>query len=282
MSDITIHDIKKLKIHYLSDIHLELYDLTKIPRILKQIIPQSPICVLAGDIGYPFQSTYEAFLRGIHSKFEHIFLIHGNHEYYQLKDNFGKSNEEIIQKTREIIETHNLYKIHFLHNSHYDLPNSILDPNGSEDSRESSNFRFIGSILWSKIEDKRYLSNDYELIYQSGISELNETHQLCKEYIQNALIQAQNDHKKVIMITHHLPSFKLNHQKYAKYINYHQCYSSHCDDLINNPIKLWIFGHTHMDINMNINNVLCVANPIGYKGEKLNPNFNRVVEINDD
>lgn len=260
-----INHIKKLKIHYLSDIHLELYDLTKVPRLLQQIVPQSPICVLAGDIGYPFQRTYETFLRGIHSKFEHIFLIHGNHEYYQLKENKGKSNEEIVEKTREIIKTYNLHKIHFLYNSYYDLPNS--------------NFRFIGSILWSKIEDKRYLSNDYE---QSNVQELNETHQLCKDYIKNGLIEAQNEDKKVIMITHHLPSFKLNHQKYAKYINYFQCFSSHCDDLINEPVKLWIFGHTHMDINMEINKILCVANPIGYKGEKLNPNFNGVVEVNDD
>jgi predicted phosphodiesterase len=282
MAYAVINHIKKLKIHYLSDIHLEFYDITKIPRILQQIVPQSPICVLAGDIGYPFQSTYEVFLRGIHSKFEHIFLIHGNHEYYQLKNNKGKSNEEIVEKTREIIETHNLHKIHFLHNSHYDLPNSTLDPNGSEGSRESSNFRFIGSILWSKIEDKRYLSNDYELIYTNGVDQLNETHELCKNYIKNALIQAQNEDKKVIMITHHLPSFKLNHPKYAKYLNYHQCFSSHSDDLINEPVKLWIFGHTHMDINMKINDVCCVANPIGYKGEKLNPNFNRVVEVSDD
>lgn len=268
MSYAAINHIKKLKIHYLSDIHLEYYDLTKISRLLKQIVPQSTICVLAGDIGYPFQSTYEAFLHGIHSKFEHIFLIHRNHEYYQLKNNKGKNNEEIVQKTREIIESHNLHKIHFLHNSYYDLPNS--------------NFRFIGSILSSKIEDPRYLSNDYELIYQSSISKLNQTHELCKNYIQNELIEAQNKEKKVIMISHHLPSFKLNHQKYVKYINYHQCFSSHSDDLINDPVKLWIFGHTHTNINMNINNVLCIANPIGYKGENLNTNFNGVVEVNDE
>ncbi len=254
-----------IKIHYLSDIHLELYDLTKIPRLLQQIVPQSHICVLAGDIGYVFQKSYEAFLRGIHSKFEHIFLIHGNHEYYQLKENKGKSIEEIVEKTHEIINTYNLHKIHFLNNSYYDLPNS--------------DFRFIGSILWSNIENPRYLSNDYELIYKNGITQLNENHILCKNYLESALLQTQNDKKNVIMITHFLPSFKLNHIKYAKYINYHQCFSSHCDYLIQDPVKLWIFGHTHMDINMNINNVLCVANPIGYKGEKLDPNFNAVIEI---
>ncbi len=265
MSYAVINHIKKIKIHYLSDIHLEFYDMTKIPRLLQQIVPQSPICVLAGDIGYPFQKSYEAFLRGIHSKFEHIFLIHGNHEYYQLKENKGKSMEQMVQKTEEIINTHHLHKIHFLNNSHYDLP--------------KSDFRFIGSILWSNIENPRYLSNDYELIYENGVTQLNECHALSKSYVESALLQAQNDKKNVIMITHFLPSFKLNHIKYSKYMNYFQCFSSHCDYLIQDPVKLWIFGHTHMDMNMNINNVLCVANPIGYKGEKLDPKFNEVIDV---
>ena len=281
-----ISRINKIKIHYLSDIHLEYYDLTKIPRLLQQIVPQSPICVLAGDIGYVFQKSYESFLRGIHSKFDHIFLIHGNHEYYQLKENLGHTNEEILQKTKNIISTHDLHKIHFLHNTHYDLPNSP--------------FRFIGSVLWSNIEDNRYLSNDFHMIHKYGIDddsslqesllpsgdlrshkkvEINKEHQLCKDYIKSALIQATHEDKRVIMITHFLPSFKLNHPKYAKYINYHQCFSSHCDDLIKEPIQAWIFGHTHMDIHMKINDVLCVANPIGYKGEKLDPKFNAFITI---
>jgi predicted phosphodiesterase len=250
-------------IHYLSDIHLELYDITKIPRILQLIIPQSNICVLAGDIGYPFEQTYISFLRGIHSKFEHIFLIHGNHEYYQFGNNQGKSNEEIIQQTHDIISYYHLDKIHFLHNSHYDL----------------GKYRFIGSVLWSHIEDERYLSNDYDVVYKNSIEEMNQTHFLCKDYIQQALIQAQTDEKEVIMITHHLPSYRLNHPKYARYYQYHQCFSSHSDEFITHPVKLWIFGHTHSTIHMNINNILCISNPIGYKGERVDVNFNCFVEI---
>lgn len=259
--------IKKiLKIHYLSDIHLEFYDLTKIPRLLKQIIPQSNICVLAGDIGYPFQKSYEAFLRGIHLKFEHIFLIHGNHEYYQLKDNKGKTNQEIVDKTRKILEEHQLNNIHFLRNSHYDI----------------DDYRFVGSILWSKIEDPRYLSNDYEMIYQNSIDEMNCTHENDRKYIQNTLIQAKTDQKKVIMITHHLPSFELNHPKYARHYKYHQCFSSHSDDLICDPVKLWIFGHTHMQIKHKINDIICTANPIGYPGENMNISFNKVIFVEED
>ncbi len=258
----------KMKIHYLSDLHLEFYDLTKVPRILQQIVPQSPICVLAGDIGYPFQKTYEAFLRGINTKFEHVFLIHGNHEYYKLKENSGKSMDEIVQRTQEIISTHELNNIHFLNNTHYDL----------------GEHRFIGSTLWSHISNPRFLSNDFRVMYDSeevAIEELNGRHLVCKEYLRSELIRAKEESKKVIVITHHLPSFRLNHMKYARFLNYHQCFSSHSDDLAKDPVCLWIFGHTHMDIQMRIGeeDVLCVANPIGYKGERVNPNFNASVEI---
>jgi predicted phosphodiesterase len=254
-----------MKIHYLSDIHLELYDITKIPYLLQKIIPQSNICVLAGDIGYVFQKTYISFLRGISPKFEHIFLIHGNHEYYQLKENKGKTHQEIIQKTHEIILQYNLHNIHFLNNSHYDL----------------DEYRFIGSILWSKIENTQFLSNDYSHIYMNDVTTMNDTHTQCVNYIQDSISQARDLQKKVIVITHYLPSYKLNHPKYAKYYNYFQCFSSHCDYLIKDPVKLWVFGHTHMHIYEKINDVICVANPIGYKDEKTNIDidYNKVIEI---
>jgi len=94
----------KFKFNYLSDLHLEFSTLAKTLRILKHIVPSqgSDTCVLAGDIAYPFQENYAAFLRGMSQKFKHIFLIHGNHEYYQLKENSTKTMSDIVKKTEHI------------------------------------------------------------------------------------------------------------------------------------------------------------------------------------
>jgi predicted MPP superfamily phosphohydrolase len=255
--------MNKLKIQYFSDLHLEFYDLTKLVRLVHWIKPKSNICVLAGDIGYPFKQNYASFLISMNKKFEHSFLILGNHEFYQFKENKDKTISQIIEQTEKIIKDENLTNIHFLNNSHYDL----------------GEYRFIGSTLWSHIYDDRYLSNDYNSVYEFTIEKLNEMHKEHKEYLKNAIEQGKNENKKIIVITHHLPSFLLNHPKYAKYYNFHQCFSSHCDDLINEPVKAWFFGHTHTQIDMKINNIPCIANPIGYPGENKDIDFHKIIEI---
>ena len=103
--------MNRFKIQYFSDLHLEFYDLTKLVRMIHWIKPKSDICVLAGDIGYPFQKKYEVFLIAMNKKFEHIFLILGNHEFYQLKDNEGKTMNQIIEQTEKIIKSNNLTNV---------------------------------------------------------------------------------------------------------------------------------------------------------------------------
>lgn len=252
-----------MKIQYLSDIHLEYYDLTKIPRILQQIVPQTNICVLAGDIGYVYQKSYIAFLKGVATRFEHVFLIHGNHEYYQLKENKGKSMEQILARTYQLLEEHQLHNIHFLYRSHYDI----------------GKYRFIGSTLWSNIDKNKLLTNDIEFIYENSIENMNQLHEEERTYIKEALIQAEEEQKEVIMITHYLPSYQLNHPKYAKYVEHFHCFSSHSDDLIRHPVKAWIFGHTHTIVEEELYGVSCVANPIGYKGENQNVSFIKCIDV---
>jgi predicted phosphodiesterase len=123
------------------------------------------------------------------------------------------------------------------------------------------------------------VSNDSEFIYENSIENMNELHEAERVYINEALIRAKEEQKEVIMITHYLPSYQLNHPKYAKYVNHFHCFSSHSDDLIRDPVKLWIFGHTHAMVEKEISGILCVANPIGYKGENLNVNFTKCVSI---
>lgn len=247
--------------HLISDLHLEFYNLTKIPRLLEQIVPQSNICVLAGDIGYPFQNTYEAFLRGISLKFKHTFLIHGNHEYYQREKNKNKSMKEIIEKTTEI--TKDLPNVHFLNNTWFDL----------------DDHRFIGSTLWSKVDPLScHTINDVQWL---TIGDINQMHKRDQQFIDDALRQAECDAKNVVMITHHVPSHQLTHPKYHQptFLPYKQWFSSNSDCLIRDPVKLWLFGHTHAQLNMQINGVQCVSNPIGYPGENKVVSFNVCVEI---
>jgi hypothetical protein len=49
-----------LKLRYLSDLHLEFIKPTEINNFIKKIPPgNNEICILAGDIGNPYQTNYE-------------------------------------------------------------------------------------------------------------------------------------------------------------------------------------------------------------------------------
>jgi predicted phosphohydrolase len=252
--------MNSLRIQYVSDIHLEYYHNIEVENIVKnKIIPIAPICVLTGDIGYPFNKSYKIFLEEISKKFIHIFLIHGNHEYYQIRHK--KTMDEIIEKTKEITST--LENVHFLDNSYYDL----------------NEYRFIGTTLWSKIDDPKYTVNDCKKIEEFTVEKSNELYERNYKFIKDMLERSVVDNKKVVMITHHLPSYKLIDSKYEEYALYNQCFASNSDELIIEPVICWLFGHTHSSVDIVINNIRCVANPIGYRGENININFNKTIEI---
>lgn len=257
--------IKRLRFQYFSDLHLEYHDDESFSKVLNAIQPKAKICILAGDIGYPFQKNYETFLKHMNNLFEHVFIIHGNHEYYQRHENKDKSMYDIFNKTNDIIKTNNLDSIHFLYNSYYDL----------------DKYRFYGTVLWTSITDPRYLVNDEAQIREFSFSAINEVHEQQKQKLTDAIIMAKNDGKIPIIITHHMPSFTLIHEKYKegelKY--YNQCYASNCDDLIKSPVGCWIYGHTHSGDERIVNGVPCLVNPIGYLHEMDNPDFNKVYEI---
>lgn len=259
-----------MKIQYFSDIHLEFFQhLSDIEKIISKIEKCADICVIAGDIGYPFQPSYAFFLESISKIFKHVIIIHGNHEYYQLVETQkDKTMKEIKEKTREICI--NLSNVHFLDNSYID----IVGDNGKI-------YRFIGSVLWSYIYMPQYLVNDKYNIEEYTAENNNKWFETNVDYLESVLreTEEQNENINCVVITHHLPSFHLIHEKYKNEHKYNQCFASSSDRLIKSPVKAWIFGHTHMKINKKINDVMCVANPIGYPGENDDSeiNFNETI-----
>ena len=79
-------------------------------------------------------------------------------------------------------------------------------------------------------------------------------------WLKNNLI---NDKPKIIL-THYLPSYQFT-KKYKRYLKVQSIFASDLEYIINDPIKLWIFGHTHDKFIKYINNVPCTVNALGYK-----------------
>lgn len=246
-------------IQYISDIHIEFYNnYKKIPKI----IPNAEILVLAGDIGYPFSSLYEEFLSDMNNKFKKVFLLAGNHEYYNLGKNRDNGMEKINSRIREIISYNKLNNITFLDNSYEDY-------NG---------YRFIGCTLWSEIKDSAYLINDFQFIKHMDVELYNELYKVNYEFLEENI---PNSPLPLIVITHHLPSYYLIEKKYKTngIVNYNQCFASDCSKLFNEKIKLWIYGHTHSKNISEINNIKFICNPIGYPGENSTLSTNEIINI---
>jgi predicted phosphodiesterase len=234
-----------MMIQYFSDLHLEFRK--RLPGFIPRL---APVLILAGDIG-TISSIYSDFLQKVSNDFDKVFLILGNHEHYDCS--------HPVASVQNILSEKNLSNISLLDNSYEDY----------------KQYRFVGSTLWSHITNKKHVHSDFFKIPDLTVEKYNQWHQEARAFVEGAL---QTD-KKIVMITHHLPSHSLTHPAYARYEKYQQCYSSACDDLIRPPIVCWFFGHTHKPILQTMNGIPMCCNPIGYPGENLTENFSALIDI---
>lgn len=240
-------------IRYMSDLHLEFIRPAKIDGFLRRISPPSDpceICVLAGDIGNPYSENYDTFMKHISQKFQKIFVIAGNHEYYQSKTQ--KTIEETDAFLRDYMEARHP-NISFLNNSCEVYENTC----------------FIGTTLWSKITQPQYEINDVYKIPDFDYIKYNRLNRIAVDFLESAISDAEQD---CVIITHHVPSNNLIDPKYKteSMRPYNQWFYCDMDDFIqkhNKKIGAWIYGHTHTPSCTTLHGVPMLCNPIGYPGE---------------
>jgi len=248
----------------MSDLHLEFIKSHKIEKFLKNI----PLCttddilVLAGDIGNPYSTNYDTFMKFVSKNFAKTFVIAGNHEYY--------NKIKTIKETTLFLEEYltQFHNISFLNNSY----------------EEYRNMYFVGTILWSKVDvNTPYHINDLYAIPDMSCSVYNKLHNKSVSFLQETLGKVDKD-KSCVVITHHLPSDSLVDDKYKtqKLLPYSQWFSSNQDTLIEthkNKIKLWIYGHTHTASQKTVHTIPFLCNPLGYPMENTKYDYEKVIDI---
>ena len=249
-----------MRIQYISDIHLEF--MTKIPHI--NVI--ADVLCLAGDIGYPYSSIYKDFLIKMNSSFKKVFIIAGNLEYYNTPKQLTRSIDENNIRIESLISFHNLSNTTFLNNS-YEIYNDII---------------FAGTTLWSHIPSTSitdtWLMNDFKMIENMTYDNYNSLHKKSCKFIEELLATThtnENTNKKIVMLTHHIPSYELIHKNYI-FSNTNCFFASDCDKYFVEPIKAWIYGHTHSPSMKTINNIQFASNPKGYPNENATIKFETI------
>jgi predicted phosphodiesterase len=253
-----------LQIQYVSDIHLEHHDRKNNGNIIPSmfVVPKAPYLALCGDIGNPDLTAYKDFLSWCSKSYKVVFLVAGNHEYYNYRSSVPSDIPTRKEKIRTIISV--FKNIYFLDCSSYYVA--------------EHNLRILGCTLWSDTS----LGSDEKIIsYMNDARNIlltKETHLVPKEmtalhfeerkWLENQIELAKSRGEEVLVLTHYLPSFQLIAEKY-KDNPLNMCFASDCENLMNEHVKAWICGHSHTGVHALINGVECVMNPIGYPGEKV-------------
>lgn len=239
-----------MKIRYLSDLHMEFTP-------YKLSFHGEDVLVLAGDLSSSATETLELIIAYLtENTTTHVVFVAGNHDYYNSSipkiDSFWAEVETDLKKEGND-------RFHFLQDRHVRIHGVI----------------FHGATLWTDMigADRAVIErsiNDYRCIDRFNMLLCRVLHQRSRKLIEQTL---DREDEPVVVVTHHLPSFKSILSKYAG-SPLNAAFASHMDSIV---IKaaIWIHGHTHTNVDYVLGNTRVLCNPRGYitQGHIENPDF---------
>jgi len=271
-----------MKIHFVSDLHLEFGDLT---------LPGGEVLILAGDIceAKNFKMNeynpsgnfsthrgridrYARFFQEECAKYRQVFYVMGNHEHYHGR--WFDTYQVILDQLPD--------NVCLLEKQRHDFEDVV----------------FIGGTLWTDcnrgdpvtVTSLKDMMNDYRVITYNDKAK-NIYHKLdpkntMKEHRTTLnkfrSLLADTKDKTVVMITHHAPSTLSINEMYKHDYYMNGGYASDISEFIlDHPqIKFWIHGHVHLPVDYTIGNTRVLANPRGYEGfEATQFDINRFFEV---
>lgn len=258
-----------MRVNVISDLHLEFGDL---------YLPGGDVLVISGDVCE--SRTLRKFKYDPHnllgdngvegkrldrasrffheecSKYREVIYVMGNHEHYHGK--FYKTQHELIAEVPD--------NVHVLEKECYEI-NGVI---------------FVGATLWTDLNKGDPMTrmvvkngmNDYRAITHMvngtwrklDTNDTHEDHIRAKEYIQT--ICELNRDKKIVVCTHHAPSYQSVNEYYKHEREMNGGYASDLTEfiMVNENIKFWTHGHMHDPSDYMIGDCRVICNPRGYKG----------------
>jgi Calcineurin-like phosphoesterase len=234
-----------------SDLHIERQYPTvpKVREVFKGVNPNSRL-VLNGDVGrLEHWEQYISFISACCSYFQSVFLVLGNHEYY-VESDMGPSIDELFARMKNLESLHDNLK--------------ILDNTAVVLGRER--LVIFGSTFWSFYPDTSSKSpgepRSFSVLEPTQkfpnvpinladgrritASSWNALHFTAKAALERTIHQAQKLGYRLMVITHHAPTFKNTlDEKYKDAGVSNSLYCSDCDEYLSDKlVALWIYGHT--------------------------------------
>jgi hypothetical protein len=248
-----------MRIQIASDLHLECYDaVPQGPEFFETLVkPVSGVdlLILAGDIGYPEAKITDTFLEWCCSQWPQVVWIFGNHEYY------NKPGKRITMDMKEecgAAVAARYKNLRLVRDETLDLGENLV---------------IAGSTFWTNLaRAERAIvkegMNDCSTIWTSAEEKFtpelwNELHWASRAFLEDVLEAAVDSGKRVIVVTHHLPSYRMILPQYEGHPA--NCgFAARADSLVDHPcVAAWICGHSHGQRSVG----RCHLNARGYPGE---------------
>ncbi|KPZ12003.1 metallophosphoesterase [Pseudomonas syringae group genomosp. 3] len=231
-----------MKLRIYSDLHLEFasYDLPANPSV--------DLVILGGDINKKARGV-----RWANESFAcPVAYVCGNHEFYD------GHIDRTLQKMKEAAASH----VHVLENEVIILNGvRILGTTGWTDFSSTGDQVAASRVAWERMNDFNYIRID------TGYRRLRPTDLITRNHIAKAWLAkelAKPFEGKTIVVSHHSPSSAVVGSKHEGHLN--AAYTNDWPQLIQQA-DLWVFGHTHEYIDVELGGCRIVSNPRGYPGE---------------
>lgn len=244
-----------MKVQIASDLHLELewntWCFEETP-----LVPVADILILAGDIMcFDTEQKFldHSFWNRVSADFKKVYILPGNHEYYDGLDitRIGKrfdirSNVHIVNNDTEVLDN-NLFVFTTLWS---DIPACLREP------------------MLSHANDFKHICKNGNVLSFEGYKELHE------QSLQFLVGQLDENYEKNVVVSHHAPLLQLLPDRLGNSWGA-SLYANQLDELVqNHNIHTWIYGHSHLCCqDSSLYGTSFCTNPFGYRTKKENPCF---------
>lgn len=243
-------------IQYLSDLHLEFKSNHEYLRQLPLTVT-GDVLIVAGDSFYldDKDNGRSFFLRWASDNYERVLLIPGNHEYYNGFD---------------ILANGSSWEMKIMDNVSY-YNNKVVTIGDTD---------IILSTLWSHIPPDNqstvgYFLNDFHRIKYDGRAftpdDYNAEHDGCLAFVKQAVADSTARHR--VVVTHHVPSRLCTPRKLSVIRDgtLESAFTVDLTDYIKTaPIDYWIYGHSHVNMEVLLGGTMVTSNQLGYVFRKEN------------
>ncbi|WP_296405079.1 metallophosphoesterase [Psychrobacter sp.] len=264
-----------MKLQVLSDLHIDSYEKRQLP-LGSLVSTDADVILVAGDTAN--SDTGMLWLQQqaeLNNK--PLFTIAGNHEYFS--EDVQSFDEKL--KKWDTFDESGFKGLKFLQCQHIDI----------------GEFRLLGCTLWTDYEfeataetrdlvmtfmrDYRQIMSGHQLFSPEVSIEIHHKH---RAWLKQALIEAYEEGKTVIVMTHHSVTPRSVSPKYAG-LPSNAAFVTDLSSWMHQvwAPKLWLHGHTHEAFDYQEGKTRVIVNPRAYPGEisstQLEFNWSKVVEV---